>query len=460
MPDQGLLAPAIMPTLDQAGSLIHQIVPPSLPGFGTTLPLTAASTRFPTAVGRAADPTKTPMMSSDLEAYLASPAGQHNVGLLGGYPGMAFLKGMPTNEAAQAAIQRFSENMTHVFERSPRIMQRVSPIWYEGGNRITSEWADKYGVPQQSMAAATAVLSPSKDWFQNVSMAQRTADILFNKAKMPFSSDMAARGKEIYTSPANQQLLKRITGKRLIDLKDPTEKAAWIRLYDEAHHSSHYRAVAPDGGLGDFVRNADGSERVMVWQSLDNVAKSVKALESGGDMKTISPLLGVMHKFRNFYNNLTHPEHQIGATVDTHQVAGGLLSPLGSKDIAVKHAMPGTPLTPEDRAAGEIAAMGSSVTGFKGTYPIFEAATKRAGEQLGLLQHKAQSGVWEPVRTLFDVKSPKMKQAVAGIWGNVDRGLLSPAQARDQIFEVAGGIKLPDWAAGGLLLNPRSASTY
>jgi hypothetical protein len=469
-PTGGLLGPLL-----QGQSLVHGIIPQGVPlgagaaplvpppGFGTTLPSTAVSTRYPTGAGREADPLRTPLMSGDVKAFLAQENAPYNVGLLGSYPGMSFLKGMPHDETFHAAARRMSENLTYLFERSPKIMQEASPQWYIGANRMVNAWAKRWGVPQQSAAAGAATLSPSKDWYMNASMAERVGDILFGKSKMPFSSSMLAKAKEITADGKNAEiktLLPSIRGKRLADLSTPEQKAAWIRLYDEAHQSSDFRLIAPDGGLGPFMINKDGTRTVMTWQSNENVAKSVRALESGGDMDKISPLLGQMHKVRNFYNNLTHPDKMIGVTSDTHHVAGSLLAPLGGSDIPTKHAMPGTPLSAEDRARGETAAKGSSVTGFKGTYPVFEEAGRLAGQSLGLLPHMAQSATWEPARQLFVNKSAGQKQLANEIWRGVDQGLLTPAQARDMVFEQAGGIRLPQWATTGLLQHPEFASTY
>jgi hypothetical protein len=408
-------------------------------------------------------------MSGDTEAFLAQPNAPHNVGLLATYPGMGFLKGMSTSEAFHAATSRIADNLTHLYESSPKTMQEVSPQWYIGGRRMVGSWADRWGVAPQSAAAATAVLSPSKDWFENASMAERTGDILFTKGKMPFSSAMADKAKELTSGGKNSDmkaLLPSIKSKRLDDLETPEQKAAWIRLYDEAHNPSHFRMLAPDGGLGPFMVNADGVTRAkMAWQSNDNVAKSVKALESGGDMAKISPLLGQRHKVRNFYNNLTHPDQMIGVTADTHQVAAGLLMPLAGGDPAVLHNLLTNPKTPAAKAAlgpDYQAAKGSGVTGFQGTYPVFEQGTKLAGENLGLLPHMAQSSTWEPVRQLFVNKSPQAKQAMANIWSSVDRGLLDPAAARDMIMKTAGGIREPWWMgkAGGLLHAPGLTKTY
>lgn len=428
-------------------------------GFGGALPATAISTRFPTAVGREADPIATPMMSGDLPKYLGTPVAATNMELMAQYPGMGFLKGMPTAEAAHAAIRRLSDNMVHIYERSPKIMQRVSPQWYDGGKRMVSAWAERYGIPPQAVAASMAALSPQKDWFMNVSLAERVADTMFNKASTPFSSAMNAKGKEIYSSPANKPIFERIKGKTLSQLTDPLDKAAWIRLHDEAHNPRDYRAVSPDGGLGPHMQNEDGSRAKVAWGSLDQVQKAVRAIESGGDMTKISPLLGTRHKVRNFYNNLLHPEQSIGSTVDTHQVAGGLMSPLAGGDTAVMHNLKTGPLMGK-KPPGYVGAAGSNVTGFQGTYPIFEAATKMTGDRLGLLQHKAQSATWEPVRTLFSNKTASLKEKANAIWSAVDRGLLTPARARDEIMSAAGGIKLPDWTKGGLLYDPRHVRTY
>jgi hypothetical protein len=266
-------------------------------------------------------------------------------------------------------------------------------------------------------------------------------------------------GKTIYSSPANKILLKRIEGKRLNDLTEATDRAAWIRVYDQTYNSPHYRSVAPDGGLGDFVRNADGSMARLRWQTLSGVAKAVRALESGGDMSVISPLLGTRHKVRNFYNNMLHPNEKLGVTADTQQVAAGTLSPLAGGSVPVMHNLHTNPLA-KDKPPGWVASKGSSVTGFQGTYPVFEQGTVEAAGRIGLMPHKAQSATWEPVRTLFDNKSAKMQGKVEQIWKDVDKGLLSPAQARDAVFKEAGGVKLPSWVTGGLLYDPRFTSTY
>jgi hypothetical protein len=130
--------------------------------LGGGMPATAVSTRFPTAAGRAADPVTTPTMSGNVPAYLAGGTAAHNAKLISKYPGFGFTKGMNTEEATRAAVNRIAENLTYLYERSPKVMQKVSPLWYEGGERLVGAWSERYGVPKQSTAAAAASLSPQK----------------------------------------------------------------------------------------------------------------------------------------------------------------------------------------------------------------------------------------------------------------------------------------------------------
>jgi hypothetical protein len=71
--------------------------------------------------------------------------------------------------------------------------------------------------------------------------------------------------------------------------------------------------------------------------------------------------------------------------------------------------------------------------------------------------------VWEPVRELFaaEWKTAKNGAAVDDSWKARDRGELSLDQARDKIFDLAGGIGTPEWATRGVeTRSPWKGSTY
>jgi hypothetical protein len=103
------------------------------------------------------------------------------------------------------------------------------------------------------------------------------------------------------------------------------------------------------------------------------------------------------------------------------------------------------------------------VTGVQGTYGLTADATRMMGMENDLLPRAAQSATWEPIRELFPAewKTAKNTQAVDNIWGLKDRGLINTEQARDYIFNLAGGIGTPEWARPGLgTTAPSKGSTY
>ena len=76
------------------------------------------------------------------------------------------------------------QNLEFILDRLPKQFQDRTKVWYEGANRL-SELADKYGVPQSAMSATIAALSPQMDWFSNVSLAERVADVLLIEETWP-----------------------------------------------------------------------------------------------------------------------------------------------------------------------------------------------------------------------------------------------------------------------------------
>lgn len=103
----------------------------------------------------------------------------------------------------------------------------------------------------------------------------------------------------------------------------------------------------------------------------------------------ISETQGNEHKIRNLYNNIILPNLDYGdVTIDTHDVAGGLLKALAGDDLEVKHNF-GTK------------APSSDVIGVSGPYAIYADAYRRAAAQLGLQPRQLQSIAREEIRALF-----------------------------------------------------------
>ena len=360
-------------------------------------------------------------------------------------------------------------NLNALWEQAPPVIRQRSPRWYEGANRISDALAERWGVPRQSVSGAIAATSPRKDWFQNASLAERIGDALFGPAaSQRFTPEMATRaastrGMQI---PAAQGALRRISGKSLDQISDPTEAALWVRLYDEAHNPRGYRTSTPEGDFGAPVMNRNGQPSRIAWGSNDKVATAISSLRSGGDLNVISPAMGGANKVRSFYNNIEVPwDRQFGdVTADTHQVAAGQLRPLSGNTPAVAQNF-GANLDPRFRPPDWVAARSSSLDGIRGTYPLYVEATRRMAADQGLLPRAGQSPGWEAVRELFPnvFKTAKNGRTIDDIWRAYDRGEITLDDARRRIFDFAapGGIGTPSWAQSSApVADPRWSSSY
>lgn len=427
------------------------------------------STRFPTGKTATEDPLREHLsigvreMRADPEKYA------FNVGLLSDYPGFAKLRGMPADEAAEAYIDQVRGNLGYLYERSPDIIRERSPHWYDGANRIASAFADRYGIPLQSAGGAIAALSPQMDWFKNASLAERVGDVIFDPSRqnVAMTPEMIAYlsspagAKWTQANAKNKAVLDRVYGGSLSDIApdDYIGRAMWIRAYDEAHNPRSYRTITPEGEFGNFATNMDGSQKKVGWGGLGEIGKAIRSYTSGGNMDAISQAMGEKHKVRSFNNNITVPnDPRYGdVTIDTHQVAAGQLRPLAGSSQAVAHNLA------TSVEAGMKNAKNSAVTGAQGTYGLIADATRQAAQPYGLLGRQMQSATWEPVRELFSAaaKRGNLPDQVDAIWRAHDAGDLSLQQARDLIYETAGGIGTPAWARPDLeRIDPRRGSSY
>ena len=332
----------------------------------------------------------------------------------------------------------------------PDDVRERSHMWYTGANRITETFAERYGYTNSQAAGVMAVLSPQKDWYMNASLGERVMEIYTNHQNTPWSPEMelVAADKQIVGSgkmkapkgilirnEKNKGIYNNIKGKNLSELSDDIESAAWIRVYDEAHHDRGHRVVTPEGDFVEFAKTKNGSKKVTGWGSFSEIAKAVSVLRDGSP-ENISTQMGAMHKVRNFYNNILLPDSPNGyVTIDTHAVAAGLIKPLAGNHLEVSHNF------------GTFAAS-SSKTGSKGTYGLYAEAYQQAADEVGILPRQMQSITWEAVRGFFSptFKGKKANQEmINGIWQEYKDGKISVDEAREVIYEKAGGIEQPTW---------------
>jgi len=395
----------------------------------------------------------------DYESMKATdPLFEKNVGVTRDYPhAHEGVKDMSHEEAAEHFIDHVKDNLLWLHDQIPENIRGRSSLWYDGGNKIVKDWAKKYGISESSAAGALAALSPQKDWFQNVSLADRVLDTIKGRGdnfyhgytmtpKMEkFFLDTPSLNKDKY-----QPMFSLIRGKSLgdihkMDLPDDEKailKAMWTRLHDQTERAPHYQLVHPEGTLGEFATNANGSRSKAGWGSLTEIAKAIRAIESGGGMENLNGLMGEKHKVRSFYNNLLAPNSPRGdVTIDTHAVAAGLLRPLSGNDLEVAHNFANY------AGKGMPGVAGSAASGIQGTYPLYAEAYRRAAKERGILPRQMQSITWEGVRGLFpDVfKNPANNKVINSIWKQYAEGRLTKNEARQQILDFAGGINAPEW---------------
>jgi len=410
------------------------------------------STRFPTAAKTTEDPFTGELVIGLNELKRDPKVYEFNVNIARDYPNMRPQPGATTDETAEQLITHAKDNLLWLHDQVPAATRQRSQLWYDGARNITDRWSQEYGVPDTSIAGALAALSPQKDWYQNVSLAQRVLDVVKPRGNAPvsFTPEMEQTFRSIpsLNKPQYEPLLEAIRGKSYNDITDPnpgvqnTLRAIFVRLNDQTYKSPDYRIVSPEGDFLDIATNQNGSPSKVAWGSLNEIGKAVGAIEAGGDVRVISELMGERHKVRNFYNNIYDPNSPYGdVTIDTHAVAAGLLRPLSGNSLEVDHNFKNMSV------AGRGTTKGSAVSGVSGNYGLYAEAYRRAAQERGILPRQMQSITWEAVRGLFPdtFKTERNAKVIDGIWNRYRNGEIEIDEARRMVSEAAGGINPPTW---------------
>lgn len=448
-PPQSLSAAAPTPeavTPEYLGQ-INVEVPPSRGGLPGRI-----STRLPTAKKATEDPMTGELIIGYDELKSDPAVYDFNVNITKDYPNMRPMPDATTDQTAEEFITHVKDNLLYLHDQVPEATRVRSQLWYDGARNIATRWADEYDVPDTAVAGALAALSPQKDWYQNVSLAQRVLDVVRPKGNAPtqFTPEMEQTYRSIdsLNKPKYEPMLDAIRGKsydQIVD-EDPAVqnalRALFVRLHDQTYKSPDYRIVGPEGDFLDIATNANGSPSRVAWGSLNEISKAIGSIEAGGDVKTISRLMGERHKVRNFYNNIYDPNSPYGdVTIDTHAVAAGLLRPLSGNSLEVDHNFKNMSVK------GRGTTKGSAVSGVSGNYGLYAEAYRRAAEERGILPRQMQSITWEAVRGLFPdtFKTAKNGKMIDDIWMRYRNGEIEIDEARRLVNEAAGGINPPTW---------------
>lgn len=392
------------------------------------------STRVPTAV-RATEDALANVLAINFDSVLADEKTlAKNAATLKGLVNMRPTKARKPAKIVEQFVEHVVDNLLFLHDLMPANQRDRARQWYDGGRRMVEAWSKRYGISEMQGAAAIAVLSPQNDWFQNVSAAERTADIIFGMRDFQWDEAMSAEATRILGGKADEKM-ELARGQKLADVLDrPDVAARWVRVFDQTHNNRAFNVLTPEGGAAGLRTVKSGAPATMAWKTYDNIAAAI-SIYLDGRAENVFYQLGREHKVRNFYNNIFDPKSEMGfATIDTHAVAAALLRPLAGAD---------TEVTQNFGGAGSAS---SSITGLSGTYPIYLEAYRRAAEQRGLLPREMQSITWEAVRGLFEgPRKNAMKSPAEGIWERYRTGEIDQAQAQAEIVKLAGDITPPTW---------------
>jgi len=453
---------AVMPYVDDAISAVEDF---ARGPRGPSREIDRIPSRLPGTKSPIDDPLDR-TLTIDREAAVRAPeVYEHNVRRLTDIPGLGHLSdAADVAEIEGEAMKHFEDNLQFLIDITPAGKVARNREWYVGANNFAHTLADRYGLDHRSVAGTIAALSPQKDWYQNASLAERMADINFQKSDVVTSNDMLDFGMNNLKKQEQIDVLSDIAGKRLSDLDTDLERAVWIRLYDEVHNPKHYREFTPDGMLGDFVKKGDGTDRKVSWGSFNEIIKADKALRSGGDLDTLSNLMGTKHKVRSFFNNNADPFSPYDdVTGDTHQVAGNTLMPYSGNSGPVQQNFGTASFGTAGKPDNWVPAKSANPLGVHGTYPFHADAVRNVARRNNLMGREGQSVTWETIREMFPAadKNPEFMNRVANIWRSVERGEINAGEARNRIARIARRPSpLGEGGRGVELLDPKEASTY
>ncbi|MHC5061792.1 MAG: DUF7178 family protein [Planctomycetota bacterium] len=370
-------------------------------------------------------------------------------------------KGMSDAEVIQALRDHAKNNLIWLHGQMDSEVRDIAKRWYDGARKQVDAWSARYGIEPRQVAAVIANLSPQKDWFMNMSLAERVLDTLAHQSDFKSSDKMNAEFERVVMkggkvpptkeSAVAKSIWDRIKSARLSEVRSivgPKQadlaEAIWVRMFDEAHNPRSYRMIAPTGQILEFATNEDGSQSKVGWGSFTEIAKAVGAARSS-NLEAISRGLGNAHKVRNFYNNIVSPNSALGeVTIDTHAVAAALFKPLSGKGYEVFHAFGTTPpvgVLGMPKGVKRAGAGSSGPLGVSGTYGVFADAYRDAAKELGILPRELQSITWEEIRAIFPASFKDGKGnlgKINALWDNYTKGDLDLNTIRDRAYDIAG----------------------
>ena len=417
-----------------------------------------------------------------------------NAKIIAEYPLVkAVLKGKKINTVEDAQkvydvfVRQVADNLKYLMDQFDPEFKDIATLWYDGANAIANDLANEYGITPEQVAGILASLSPQKDWYQNVRLAElvlmaykdnpvlsqemldyqktviekglykgakspgkqlQKAENNYKKSKTKLNKQALDEAKQklenaIKDSDDLMSMLEEYLGKKMDEVPEYIQPYM-VRTYHEVNTTKDYDIITPDGNKAGVAKKAKGGNAKVAWGSYGEIGKAV-SIYNNGSPDNITRTLGEMHKIRNFNNNIIDPMSEDGdVTIDTHAVAAALLIPLSGNSKEVKQNF-GT-------GTGN-----SPALGIKGLYFAYADAYALAANESGLLPRQIQSITWEAVRGLYTASfkgNKKNVEDIKQIWKKYEDGEITIDEARELAKERAGGVNKPTWATGSLIDEP------
>ena len=284
----------------------------------------------------------------------------------------------------QDVINTMAENIRALFDTlTPEFIEQ-SKRWYEGANRFANSLASTYKISVEQSSGMLAVLSPQKDWFNNVSAAERVMDIITNHSDKPFTKELLDNAVKYNTKGGKvpnwvndiKKQFKTTEGMSINDMqKEGVSMAAQanlLRILDHYYNSPNVLQTTPDGQVIGY------GESTIMWNPASEIGRAMMIFRDPAQAN-IDVLLGEGNKVRNFYNNIVDPNSENGyLTADTHALGVAF----------------GLPTSANDAGAFKLFSGGE-----ESIYAIVKDAYTIVAKEMGMLPRELQSITWEAFRT-------------------------------------------------------------
>lgn len=302
------------------------------------------------------------------------------------------------NVEAKKILQDFTDLMTQnilaLYDTlAPKFME-ISKQWYVGANRMANALANKYGKTIEQTSGIIAALSPQKDWFNNVSAAERVMDIMANHSDTKLTKEIVDKAVDYNTDKSTK---KHKPNSFAIDLMDFFNQYGEVSINDLNESG---RPLQDQGIILRAIDHAINSPKVAItdpngkfigydstpirWNGFNEIAKAI-FMYRNPSIEAVNSQLGDGNKVRNFYNNIVDPFSKTPyVTADTHAISVALAAPMSAED-----------------ASGVGLFLGSK----EPLYAIVKDAYIKAADIAGILPREMQSITWEAQRVGINNKN-------------------------------------------------------